>query len=258
MAFLLAALAAPLAHSGVATGPLHLGPRAPPLANGTALRIMPLGASITWGQASSDGNGYRGVLRTILTSGGNIVNMVGSQHHGSMADNDNEGWPGYVIDQVYAKANASVPAWKPNVILVNAGTNDCSQNKSIDHAGDRMLAMLEHLFVMSPRATILLSSLIINKNSTVEGRVVRANDEYRAVATTLKAKGRRLVFVDMHGPDGPQPADMSDNTHPNDNGYKKMATLWYNGLVDASKAGFLEAPEPVDGVPDNGGVSGRA
>lgn len=258
MAFLLAALAAPLAHSGVATGPLSLGPRAPPLANGTALRIMPLGASITWGQASSDGNGYRGVLRTILTSAGNPVNMVGSQHHGSMADNDNEGWPGYVVDQVYAKANASVPTWKPNVILVNAGTNDCTQNKSIDHAGDRMLAMLEHLFVLSPRATILLSSLIVNKNSTVEERVLSVNDEYRTVAAALKAKGRRLVFVEMHGPDGPQLADMSDNTHPNDRGYKKMATLWYNGLVDASKAGLLEAPEPVDGVPDDGGVSARA
>jgi len=215
---------------------------------------MPLGASITWGQASSDGNGYRGVLRTMLTSGGNPVNMVGTQQHGSMPDNDVEGWPGYVIDQVFAKANSSVPAWKPNVILVNAGTNDCSQNKSIDRAGERMLAMLEHLFDMSPRATIVLSSLIINKNATVEDRVLNVNDQYREVAAGLKAKGRRLVFAEMHGGDGPQVADMSDDTHPNDRGYQKMAVLWYNALATADRGGLLVAPEPVDGVPDDGGA----
>lgn len=216
---------------------------------------MPLGASITWGQASSDGNGYRGALRAILETGGNKVNMVGSQQHGNMVDNDNEGWPGYVVNQVSAKANASVPPWKPNVVLVNAGTNDCSQNVDLDRAGERMLAMLEHIYVMTPRATVILSSLIFNKNATVDGRVLAVNGKYRALAADLRAKGRRIVYAEMHGADGPLPSDMSDNTHPNDKGYKKMATLWYNALVDASKAGLLVAPEPVDGVPEDGSVS---
>ncbi|KAB5545854.1 SGNH hydrolase-type esterase domain-containing protein [Coniochaeta sp. 2T2.1] len=255
MAFLLAAFAAPLAHTGIATGQMHLGSRivAPPLADGVPLRIMPLGASITWGQASSDGNGYRGVLRDMLANSGNPVNMVGSQHHGTMVDNDNEGWPGYVIDQVYAKANASVPAWKPNVILVNAGTNDCSQDRNVGHAGERMLAMLEQLFVLSPRATVLLSSLVVNKNATTERQVVTVNEQYRTVAEELKARGRRLVYVEMQNEDGPQKGDLSDNTHPNDKGYRKMAILWYNALVDASRAGLLQAPEPVEGLPDDGG-----
>ena len=189
----------------------------------------------------------------MLVAGGNPVNMVGSQKHGDMADNDNEGWPGYVVDQIYAKANASVPTWKPNVILVNAGTNDCAQDRDIDHAGDRVLAMLEHLYAMSPSATVLLSSLIVNKNAAVDGRVLNVNAQYRAVAAGLRAKGRRLVYVEMHGPDGPLAGDMFDDTHPNDNGYRKMAVLWYNALVDASRAGFLVAPEPVNGVPDDGG-----
>jgi lysophospholipase L1-like esterase len=180
--------------------------------------------------------------------------MVGSQQHGAMTDNDNEGWPGYVIDQVYAKANDSVPQWKPNVILVNAGTNDCSQDNDIVHAGDRMRAMVEHLFEMSPRATVLLSSLIVNKDSNVEANVLAVNVQYRALAADLKARGRRLVFVDMHGPDGPLLEDMADSTHPNDEGYLKMGALWYKGLVDASKDGFIVAPEPVYGVPDDGGA----
>jgi lysophospholipase L1-like esterase len=214
---------------------------------------MPLGASITWGQASSDGDGYRGVLRGMLAAGGNPINMVGSRQHGTMADNDVEGWPGFVVDKVYAKANVSVPAWKPNVILVNAGTNDCSQDRDVDHLGERMLAMLEHLLVMSPRATIVLSSLIVNKDAAVEERVLRVNEQYRDVVAKLGSKGKRVVFVDMHDKSGPRVGDMFDNTHPNDKGYKKMAVLWYNALVKADRAGLLVAPEPLEGVPEDGG-----
>jgi hypothetical protein len=51
------------------------------------LRLMPLGASITYGQASSDGNGYRKALRQQLRWKGWKVNMVGSSQAGNMNDN---------------------------------------------------------------------------------------------------------------------------------------------------------------------------
>jgi len=51
------------------------------------LRILPLGASITWGQGSSDGNGYRNYLREFLTRTGASVDMVGNVHSGTMEDN---------------------------------------------------------------------------------------------------------------------------------------------------------------------------
>lgn len=50
------------------------------------LRVMPLGASITQGQASSDNNGYRKALRQQLRWKGWKVNMVGSRRHGDMRD----------------------------------------------------------------------------------------------------------------------------------------------------------------------------
>lgn len=50
------------------------------------LRVMPLGASITQGQASTDGNGYRKWLREQLRWKGWKVNMVGSKMDGNMAD----------------------------------------------------------------------------------------------------------------------------------------------------------------------------
>ena len=39
------------------------------------LRVLPIGASIVWGYASSDGNGFRYPLRNALVSGGNAVNI---------------------------------------------------------------------------------------------------------------------------------------------------------------------------------------
>jgi hypothetical protein len=50
------------------------------------LRIMPLGASITEGTGSTDGNGYRKWLRQQLRWKGWKVNMVGSKPNGNMAD----------------------------------------------------------------------------------------------------------------------------------------------------------------------------
>jgi hypothetical protein len=51
------------------------------------LRIMPLGASITEGVKSSDGNGYRKPLVENLTKLKWKVNMVGSKKVGTMQDN---------------------------------------------------------------------------------------------------------------------------------------------------------------------------
>ena len=51
------------------------------------LRIMPLGASITVGYRSDDGNGYRKWLRQQLRYSGWQVDMVGSLSNGSMHDN---------------------------------------------------------------------------------------------------------------------------------------------------------------------------
>ena len=51
------------------------------------LRILPLGASITWGQKSSDGNGYRGHLRDMLQMRDTVVDMVGTVKAGNMTDN---------------------------------------------------------------------------------------------------------------------------------------------------------------------------
>ncbi|GAP85893.1 putative GDSL-like lipase acylhydrolase [Rosellinia necatrix] len=224
---------------------------------GMWLRIMPLGASITYGVKSTDGNGYRKVLRDKIVAYGNDVNMVGSRRNGTMEDNDVEGWPGYIIDQVHTVVKTSLPKYKPNLVLVNVGTNDCSGNVDIPNAGKRLSSMLDDVYAGSARATVVLSTLLVRADAAKQKCVLDVNAQYRAVAAAQRSNGRRIVLADMQPPAGPTTAELvDDGTHPTDAGYAKMAAVWLQGLRDADDAGFLLTKEAIpgnaDGVPDRG------
>jgi len=93
------------------------------------LRIMPLGASITAGsgdEPKGKENGYRKPLRDYYRFREHVVNMVGCQKLGSMKDNDHEGHPGALTEEVLGFLKCSIK-FKPNVVLINAGTNDARQ-----------------------------------------------------------------------------------------------------------------------------------
>ncbi|KAL6826680.1 carbohydrate esterase family 3 protein [Trichoderma camerunense] len=203
------------------------------------MRLMPLGGSITYGVESSDKNGYRKYLQDMLIADGNNVTMVGSRSAGSMSNNDHEGWRGFRIDQIESKAKNSVQHLMPNLITINAGSNDCIQDFDIERIGKRMGNMLDVIWVASPNSTIILSNLILSLDTEVESRIEWANDQFRGIALSKQSEGRRIVFADMHSQWGPKENDISDGTHPNDQGYYKMAKIWYKGVLEAMKKGFI-------------------
>lgn len=223
---------------------------------------MALGASITYGFLSSNGNGYREDLRVLIERGGNTnITYVGSRNNGTMTNNAVEGWPGYRIDQVFAKAESAVPASLPNVILLNVGTNDCVQDYNMENTtkisalapsltanssytvGDRMRLLVEDLLKWSPNATVVMSTLILNKVEVTNRRVNEANAKFAAVAASLQAQGRRVVLANMSAAaGGPNATTMADVTHPNDLGYSMMANRWYLALREASDRMMIVAP----------------
>ncbi|KAF6835673.1 gdsl-like lipase acylhydrolase [Colletotrichum plurivorum] len=213
-----------------------------------SLRIMPLGASITHGDKSSDGNGYREKLRNALIADGNPVDMVGNNPSGNMEDNENEGWSGFRIDEVLGKAKISIPETLPNLVLINAGTNDCGQNFDTANASARMLEMLEYIWETSRRASIVLSTLLPNGNEKSEACVLQVNEQFKKLVEEQQAKSEKVVLVDMHSDRGPLLSDLVDGVHPNDEGYAKMATLWFEGIQDAASRGWLESPQALPGT----------
>lgn len=217
---------------------------------------MPLGASITFGIESSDGNGYRRVLRKALWEGGNVVNMVGSQKGGTMKDNENEGYPGLRIGQVKDNALKALKETKPNVVLINLGTNDASQNFKVSTAQDRMGELIGLIYNRTDNtATVILSTLLPNKDTATQRNVDAINGMYVKLVTKFKAEKKRIVLAEMRGADGPSLlTDFADNTHPNDKGYAKMAKIWLKALGEASKEGLLQkAIKVTPNIPDDGG-----
>lgn len=69
------------------------------------------------------GNGYREILKNKLVQGGNLVNYVGTQHSGTMEDDENEAYGGLRIEQVQAKMTPGVRKYKPNLVLILLGSN---------------------------------------------------------------------------------------------------------------------------------------
>ncbi|KAI1765641.1 carbohydrate esterase family 3 protein [Hypoxylon sp. FL1150] len=209
------------------------------------LRILPLGASIVWGLESSDGNGFRLPLRSQLRYEGYNVNMVGTLSHGTMKDNDVEATPGYVITQIHTSAE-SCYAYKPNVVVINAGTNDCVDDVDTANAYIRLQSMIEDLWTNIGNDTvIIMSTILINAVESINTCSTAVNEDYRSLVSSLQADGRPIYLTEFD--DWITIDDIgSDGTHPTDTGYKRMAGAFYATIAEADQDGAIKAPQDAD------------
>jgi lysophospholipase L1-like esterase len=214
------------------------------------MRILCLGASITWGVGSTDGNGYRKDLRDILTADGSSVRYVGTQTSGNMENNANEGYPGFRIDQVMGFAWNSYGYW-PNIILVHLGTNDFVQGYDPQASANRMGTLVDQIYqaIGSTSPLVVVSKLLPNNRTTTENGILAFNALLDSVVNDRIKQGKNVMLVDMHSSDF-SIADLGpDGTHPTDLGYKKMANVWASALKTAVNSNKISAPKN-NGVPD--------
>ncbi|MGW3955242.1 FG-GAP-like repeat-containing protein [Streptomyces sp. NPDC004752] len=221
-----------------------------------ALRVMPLGDSITYGVESSDGNGYRDELYDYLQGSAPSVDFVGSVQSGSMSDPDNEGHPGDRIDEIAAFAFCSVPRYQPNLITLHAGTNDMNQDYNLATAPDRLRKLVNQALADSPRATVLVAQLIPTGKAGLQPRIDAYNDALPGMVEDLRREGKHVLSVSMarvEVSDG-----LQDDAHPTDAGYAKMADAWYDSVQEANALGWLETPSaeqaPADCDPADSGI----
>ncbi|KAL1599455.1 Glucan endo-1,3-alpha-glucosidase agn1 [Paraconiothyrium brasiliense] len=235
------------------------------------LRIMPLGASITQGLNADHSDqtlqgGYRQPLREWLRFNGWEVNYVGSKENGNFADNQNEGHPGYQIAAVQQAMDPVMTQQQPNLVLLNAGTNDCTQADDasltptpgltwVKSIPDRLRTMIDLIYKESPGVTIILSTLLPNYTpGNAPSYVNVANQGIRQLYTEYAAKNAKMVLAEMDGGWFQYPADYSDVTHPNDLGYSMMASIWATAFEEVVSAGYLS--EPNDTGYESGNSSG--
>ena len=232
-----------LALAGLLAAGAAPGPAAPAFAAdeppAPAVRIMPLGDSITFGKGDPTGNGYRATLYSWLTEAGVPAGFVGSQHHGTGAGDGHEGHPGWRIAQLTDRIDGWMADSRPDVVLLDIGTNDLLHHDRVAEAPDRLRTLLDHILVANPRARILLARLLV-----VDHGHEADFEAYNAALTRLAAfYPAEVTVVDMAAV---PVTNTVDHVHPDALGYRQMAYQWYESLrtVVASGRSWTPVPDP--------------
>lgn len=224
-------------HAAAPTYGLHPGPRA-----GAAsffagpVRIMPLGNSIT--QAHAGRNSYRRPLWHRLTGAGYGVDFVGSQksnHNGLPAkpdfDLDHEGHWGWRADQLLASMGTWANTYRPNIVLMHAGSNDMFQGQDVTATINELSGLIDRLRAANPYVKILLAKLI--PPTEWNGRLTRIKALNNAIPGLVSRKHTTqspVILVDQTVGFNAY-TDTYDGVHPNEAGERKMADRWYEALV---------------------------
>lgn len=188
------------------------------------LRIMPLGTSSTVGAGSPATAGFRGPLEALLTRDGIAFDMVGSQHSGppSVPDLDHEGHGGWTMVPMQPLLAGWIRAQRPDVVLLQVGTNDLLSGASAATTAQRLDQMLTTIQATSP-AHVVVAGVWAPLRTHAQARA-----QYPPLAVAVvahhRALGQAVTWIDTSTLLGP--AELFDGLHPNLNGYRKIAALW--------------------------------
>ncbi len=197
---------------------------------GTAVRVMPLGDSITKGSGTSPFTGYRKPLYYTLEAEDYFVDFVGAFSDGGevvpLFDSQHQGISGIRDDDIASTVFASLTANPAAVVLLHIGTNDLRQNP-IDDGMEDIALILDEIDRFDPAIIVVLAQ-IVNRN-VYDPNTTQFNQDMAAMAAARIQAGDQIVLVNME-PALNYSTDMADYLHPNSLGYDKMAAVWYAAL----------------------------
>jgi len=198
----------------------------------TQIRILPLGDSLTKGQAQQKTVGaYRGSLYTMLTSRGYNVDYVGTQTKNSIGiiDKEHEGVGGLTISDISDKIDKILKQIEiPDVILLHVGTNDFGKEVDIFTAIDRYEKLLAKIGRLSPTSNIIATSLIIRTDEAYDPIQRLFNTFIEDIVLQQAAKGIKVTYLNMNAV--VKKEQLVDGIHPNKEGYRDMATAWLGAI----------------------------
>ena len=142
------------------------------------------------------------------------------------------GWtidPGYnMISSSYSGISKLVPSpaldGHPDIILLMIGTNDLFARETAN-MGTRLEALLDKIALNAPHALIVLAKLTPLGHD--DPNLTAYNAKIPGIVQSHAAKGQHIICVDM----SKLPvAELTDGTHPTDQGYVYMAGIWYAAI----------------------------
>ena len=238
---------APLAAGVPATVPQAAGndlmvPLTLPIGGNVPNTYMGFGDSITEGEGSSDGQGYRDRLRSKLV-----------QHLGR-ATVLNQGIFGTRSNSGAQRIDQSLRANRPAYTLILYGTNDWNQAECKTNFPCFTIDSLRQMvraarFVQS----LPLLATITPCNVGFDDRATPERQDWIAQMNVLirtAAREEGAVLVDLEAALLRQPslsALFVDHIHPNDSGYEIIATEFYNAITRPATTGAAAEPPALFG-----------
>lgn len=190
---------------------------------------MAFGDSITMGDGSSDGTGYRAVLQEALRS------------HLGKGTVLNEAFWGSRSDAGAGRIGASLAARRPAYALILYGTNDwndssCKYDPPCGVA-DNLRWMVRvvrddfgsHAIVatLPPVNPLWLDAFAVERNSWV----VVVNEAIRAMARSEQVPVAEVHREFLRGGEARLPSLFADKEHPNDEGYRLIADAFFDAVT---------------------------
>ena len=184
---------------------------------------MPLGSSSTVGAGSPQTAGFRGPLEALLVRDGIAFDVVGSQHSGppSLPDADHEGHGGWTMVQMQPLVAGWVTAARPDVVLLQVGTNDLLAGASAATTAARLDAMLTTIRSVSA-ARVIVAGVWAPLPARSAARAAYA-PLAAAVVARHQACGEAVIFLDTSRL--LRAGDLADGLHPNARGCSAIAQL---------------------------------
>lgn len=132
-----------------------------------------------------------------------------------------------------------VDEFKPNLLLLNVGTNDCSARVTRAEARRIHSDMIDAIFAPAyagdaDTAPLLITSTLLPRRGNdpaVQECTLYFNEEIRDLART-HPRSASIALADMNNGTFITVDDLApgDTLHPSAEGYAKMAAVWYEAL----------------------------
>jgi lysophospholipase L1-like esterase len=196
------------------------------------VRIMAMGDSIT--QAFTGTPSYRYYLYNLLKDAGFGVDFVGSMidaTNGSPSnlnfDQNHEGHSGWRADELANHAAEWAAEFKPEVLLLHAGSNDVEQGQSTDSTINDLRNIINAVRSQVPDVKVLLAQIIPSAGH--DAAVAALNGAIPSLAAELSDDLSPVTVVDMNS--GFSLGDTFDGIHLTATGENKMAHQWFDALT---------------------------
>jgi lysophospholipase L1-like esterase len=141
-----------------------------------------------------------------------------------MVDNQEQVIDGATISNISSALPAALPL-RQNIVLLHAGTYDMSIKLNVSSAPARVSSLIDRIFGGCPDAVVLVAKTMASPLNTTDSRIGPYNGVVGRMVEMRKMVGEHAQIVDMQN--ALLPDQYNDTLHPNDEGYKTMARLWY-------------------------------